>query len=113
MTAAELQVLDEQLTAAGHDSECSAYEPGKECSCGRFPGVPPQCAGIAASLQTSFGPLPTSGVIQLVGPVAAAYLRYKASSKALLVAQAAYKAAGDEFSAAHQAFADASARADG
>ena len=122
--SAAILALDEALTAAGHDPECAAYEPGCPCS------GPPVCSGdpipeIAQLPQPTPPPTMPRTVsvsdirtseepsITLVGPACFAYLRYRAAANALLIAQGAYKTAQDEFTAAHQSFADAIARQPG
>lgn len=103
MTPAELQQLDERLTAEGHDPECAAYD-DRECSCGVASGVVP------VRKPKRVTPPVDPDAITLTGPAAQAYRRYQAASRRLLLAQAEMKTASEEFTAAHQAFADASAR---
>lgn len=105
MIPAELQQRDEELTAAGHDPECAAFD-DRECSC-EIGQPAPKITKVGRMKHPAVQFVdPAQPSITLVGPEALAFERYQAASRDLLLKQAAYKQAGDEFTAAHQAFAD-------
>ena len=103
MIAAEIQLRDEQLTSAGHDPECAAFD-DKECSCEVAQSGPVMRAG---KLDHVLSVARQPGSVTLTGASAAAFQRYRAATVRLQQAQLEMKDASAEFNAAHQAFADA------
>jgi hypothetical protein len=104
--AAAIQLLDEQLTAAGHDSECAAYEPGKECSCGVGDRVG---TIVKARSRGDARPEPDSGTV-LTGDADVTYRRMLEAGKRAREAQQAVAAANQEFQAALAAHLEVAAR---
>lgn len=86
--AAELQRLDEMLTAQGHDTECQAYEPGEACSCGVGGVVMGIARGASERAQTQFM---APGKLVLTGAKATALAEYEAAARAYEAAQEALK----------------------
>jgi hypothetical protein len=126
------QQLDDELTAAGHDENCSAFNDGGVCS------GPPVCNGapipglmpIADDDEPPAPPAkritvvpsgPADGQILLTGRAAAAFREYQTAGRELrsltdeymrvapIVER--YQRAQERFRIAHQAFADAAVEA--
>lgn len=111
MTAADLQQLDEALTAAGHDPECAAFEPGKECSCGvGMAGIPRVGVRIADVLGVLIDPAYNAPTVTLTGDSARLHQSMIAAGKRARDAQAAAQSADAEFRAELAAYLEACTR---
>lgn len=107
--ALTVQELDEKLTAAGHDPECAAYEPGNACS------GPPVCHGETVDLPVArhmrVAPAAQPADVQaLTGEQAITHRRMRSAASRVKAAQTEVQAATAEFQAALAAHLEACER---